>query len=321
MSLPTTTPDTIKAKAVTYSTWGGYDVIKIAERDVRSPGPEEIRIKVRAAAINPTDILMRDPGYRDTPPPVTPGMDAAGVVEAIGSKVDRFSIGDEVMAVVGPVRQDGGAQAAYVVISAASAVPKPKNLTLVEAATLPMNALTALYALDHAQLTSGQVLAVSGGAGWLASLAIRLAKHIGLRVIADAKPEEIDLVRRYGADIVVERGSNFAEAVRAEFPEGADALLDTALLAEEGFAAIKVSGIYIPVRGWDDSSAERGIQIKPVLVYEVLERTDWLDRIRDLAENGTIVPHIAGEYRPEDVADAQRRLMAGGVRGRPVIVF
>ena len=311
----------IVGEAVIYLGRGGYDVIRVVERSVRPPEAGEVRIKVVAAAVNPTDVLLRDPGRGDMPPPWTPGMDAAGIVEAVGLGVDRMAVGDEVMAAMTPMRPEGGAQAAYVVVPAASAVHKPKSASLVEAATLPMNGLTALYALEHAALSAGDTLAVSGGAGWLAYFAIVIAKLRGLRVITDAKAEEFELVRGYGADIVVERGSDFAQAIRREAPQGVDALLDTALLATTAFPAIKDGGIYIPVRGWQGSPAERGIQIRPVLVNDVLARTEWLDSLREFVEAGYIAPRVAGEYTPHQVADAQRSLIAGGVRGRLVIVF
>ncbi len=140
-------------------------------------------------------------------------------------------------------------------------------------------------------------------------------------MIADAKREETELVRSYGADVVIERGPAFAEAVRREVPEGVDALLDTALLGEQAFGAIRDGGVYVPVRGWGDKPGERGIRIKPVFVFEVLERTDWLELLRSMVESGEIKLRVAAEYPPERVADAQRSLEAGGVRGRPVIVF
>ena len=321
MTSQTNVSEPITARALTYSSLGGYDVITVADRLVRSPGPGEIRIKVSAAGVNPTDARMRDPGYKDIPAPMTPGMDAAGVVESVGADVDRFCVGDEVMAILTPIRRDGGAQAAFIVIPAASAVPKPRNLTFAEAATLPMNGLTALLALDHASLEPGQTFAVTGGAGWLASLAIPLAKRRGLQVIADARRDEMDVVRGHGADIVVERGRSFADAVRAELPDGAEALLDTALLGELSFGAIRDGGCYIPVRGWAERSAERGIRVAPVVVREVLDRTDWLDLIRELAEAGVLKARVAGEYSLEQVADAQRQVMGGGLRGRPVVIF
>jgi NADPH:quinone reductase len=311
----------VVARAVIYPKLGGYEAVTVGERSVRPPEAGEVRIAVTAAAVNPTDILLRDPGLGRIDPPITPGMDAAGIVEAVGAGVDRLASGDEVMAAVMPIRPEGGAQASHIVVPAASVVRKPAGTTLAEAATVPMNGLTALYALDHAGLVEGQLLAVSGGAGWLAYQAIVIARARGLRVIADAKAEEIDLVRGYGADIVVERGNAFADAVREAVPAGVDALLDTALLGEAAFPAIKDGGVYIPVRGWGDTPAERDIRIRPVLVSEVLQRTDWLDELRGLVEAGRIVPRVAGEYALERLADAQRSLKAGGVRGRPVVVF
>lgn len=311
----------VRGKAVTYSDPGGEEVISIAERELRAPGDGEVRIKVAAAAVSPTDILLRDPGRPSPFRPMIPGMDAAGVVEAVGPGDTRLAVGDEVMAAVLPIREDGGAQAAYIVVPAASVVRKPDTVSLVEAATIPMNGLTALYALDIAALEPGQVFAVSGGAGYLAGFAIAFAKQQGLTVIADAKPEEMDKVRACGADIVVPRGSDFAGAVRKDVPDGVDALLDTALLGEDAFPAIKDGGVYIPVRGWPDTDSETRIRIKPVMVPNVLDRTDWLDALRAAVDDGLIAPNVYATYEPEQIAEAQRRMMAGGLRGRPVIVF
>jgi NADPH:quinone reductase len=207
------------------------------------------------------------------------------------------------------------------VVPAASVVPIPAGVSLAQAATLPMNGLTALRALELAALTTGQMLAVSGGAGLLASYAIAAAKRQGLKVIADAKSEETELVRSYGADIVVERGPGFADAIRRAVPGGVDALLDTALLAEKSFGAIRDNGVYIPVRGWANQPSERGIKIKPVFVSEVLERTAWLELLRDMVATKEIKLRVIAEYPPERIADAQRALEAGGLRGRSVIIF
>jgi NADPH2:quinone reductase len=92
-------------------------------------------------------------------------------------------------------------------------------------------------------------------------------------------------------------------------------------LAEKTFRAIRDGGVYIPVRGWGDKPSERGIKIKPVLVHEVLERTEWLEQLRDLVAAAPIKLHVAGEYAPDQTADAQAALAAGGLRGRPVILF
>ena len=309
----------LAARAVSYSGIGGPEVISITDRMVRAPAAGEVRIRVQAAAVNPTDIAWRDPGRPDGHWPLTPGMDAAGIVEAVGPDVSRLAVGDQVMAAVLPARPEGGAQATYIVVPEASVVNIPADTSIQAAATLPMNGLTALYALENAGLSEGQVLAVSGGAGLLASYAIAIANRRGITVVADAKPEEADLVRSYGATVVVARSDDFAGAVRQEFPDGADALLDTALLGEAGFAALCDGGVYLPVRGWA-KEAERDIQVEPVWVSKVLDRTDWLHALRTFVEDGTIKLRVAGEFPLDEVAAAQRALAAGGIRGRPVLI-
>jgi NADPH:quinone reductase-like Zn-dependent oxidoreductase len=318
----------LKGKAIVYTGLGGSEVIEVVEREVRAPGPNEVRIEVKAAAVNPTDLLLRDPQLRSNLVQANaetvrrvPGMDAAGVVESVGPGVSRLRPGEKVMAVVLPRRAEGGAYAQHVVAPAASVVRMPEGVSFAQASTLPMNGLTALLSLDLAALKKGQVLAVSGGAGLLAHYAIAAAKSFGIEVVADAKPAEATLVASYGADVVVERGPDFAAAVRRALPDGADALLDTAVLGEKAFGALRDGAVYIPVRGWGGAPSERGIEIKPVLVHGVLERTDWLEQLCDWVSAGRIKPIVAGEYAPERAAAAQNALAAGGLRGRPVIIF
>ncbi len=311
----------LSGKAVTYSGRGGYDVIEVLERQVRLPAAGEVRIEVKAAAVNPTDLLLRSSGPADQASLIVPGMDAAGIIESVGPGVTRLRPGEKVMAVVSPRRPDGGAQAQYIVVPAASVVPIPEGSSLTEAATLPMNGLTALRALELADLSQGQFLAVSGGAGLLAHYAIAAAKRQRIKVIADAKAEETDLVRSYGADVVVERGPSFADAVRNALPEGVHALLDTAVLSERSFGALRDGGVYLPVRGWADKPVDPRIRIVPVFVVEALERTEWLEQLRGMVKAGEVKLRVAGEYAPEQAADAQRALDAGGLRGRPVIIF
>jgi NADPH2:quinone reductase len=309
-------------RAVAITAPGGPEVLDVFDRDVRAAGRGEVRIAVRAAAVNPTDIGLREHGGgQDLEPPWTPGMDAAGVVESVDEGVDRLAPGDEVMAAVTPRRPEGGAQAEVIVVPAASVVPIPDGASLVEAATLPMNGLTAMLGLDLLDLPNGATLAVTGGAGLLASYVIALAKERGLRVLADAKAEDEALVRGFGADVVLPRGDGFAGTVRDAAPDGADGLFDTALLGRDAFGAIRDGGAMAVVRGWDDSPGDRGIEVRPVWVRTVLERTDWLEHLRDGAAAGRLRLRVAGEYPPERVADAHAVMAAGGLRGRAVIVF
>lgn len=308
-------------RAVGITAPGGYEVLSVIERPAREPGPGEVRIAVLAAAVNPTDSGLRTAGAGDLPAPWTPGMDAAGTVEGVGEGVDRLHVREKAMAAVNPRRPEGGAQAALIVVPAASVVPIPDGATLQQASTLPMNGLTAKLGLEVLGLQAGQTLAMTGGAGLLASYVIPLAKEAGLRVIADAKPDDEQLVRGYGADVVVPRGEGFVAAVREAARDGVDGLYDTALLHDAVFGAIRDGGGMVVVRGWQPDRTERGIRVEPIRVATVLERTDWLEELRRLASAGRLQLRVAGEYPPEQAAEAQRVMDAGGLRGRAVIVF
>lgn len=310
-------------RAVVITKPGGLEVLEVADRTAREPGVGEVRIAVKAAAVNPTDIGLRQYGAGpDLPPPWVPGMDAAGVVESLGPGVDRLAVGQEVMAAVSPRRPEGGAQQELLVARAASVVPIPDGASLVEAATLPMNGLTALRGLEMLGLSRGETLAVAGGAGLLGSYVISLAKEEGLRVIADAKPRDEELVRSFGADVIVPRSDAFADAIREVAPDGVDAVYDTALLYRDALPAVRDGGQIVFVRGWDGNDVEeRGIRVHPVMVFFVLERTEWLEELRALASAGKLKLRVAGTYPPEQAAEAERLMEAGGLRGRAVIVF
>ena len=162
-------------------------------------------------------------------------------------------------------------------------------------------------------LEPGQTLLVTGGAGLLASYVIPLAKGRGLRVLADAAADDEALVRSFGADEVLPRGELPAAPV--------DAVYDTALLYRDAFPAIREGGGIVVVRSWDGDPVEDGISIHPVWVGDVLERTDWLRELSDLASQKALALRVAQTFRPEHAADAHGLMEAGGLRGRAVIVF
>src|SRR5580700_843252 len=110
----------VTGRAIQYKRAGGYEVIEISARTVRAPAVGEVRINVKAAAVNPTDILLRERGIAGQSWIVVPGMDAAGIVESVGPNVTRLKVGQQVMAAVMPRRPEGGAQAQYIVVPAAS---------------------------------------------------------------------------------------------------------------------------------------------------------------------------------------------------------
>ncbi|WP_413756067.1 NADP-dependent oxidoreductase [Streptomyces sp. MMBL 11-3] len=301
----------------------GPDSITVEQRPDPSPGPGEVRIRVAAAGVNPSDpFIWRRIGSGPLQPPLTPGLDAAGTIDATGTDVDRLIVGDRVMAVVNARRPEGGAQAELVVVPAASVVPLADSVDLTAAATLPMTGLTALEGLRLLDLAPGKTLAVTGGAGQLASYLIPLAKQRGLRVIADAKPADEDFVTGLGTDHVVPRGTGFIDAVLQLVPGGVDAIFDTAALTRSVVPAIRDGGAIAVVRGWDDADAPgRDITVHAVSVGPAMQNTGWLELLAAEAARGHLPLRVAGIYPPEAAVEAYTRMEAGGLRGRLVIAF
>jgi NADPH:quinone reductase len=213
---------------------GGPEVLQVIDLPEVHAGPGQVRIRVHAAAVNPTDVLVRNGARAEQqkayPPPYVPGMDAAGIVDQVGSGVsDRLKVGDAVMAIVAP-RGSHGAYREQIVLDARSVVRAPVGKTHAEAATLPMNGMTVRMSLDLLRLSPGQVIAVTGAAGAYGGYVVQLAKAEGLTVIADASEKDEKLVASFGADIVVRRGDDLASRIRKHFRQGVDGLADGALL-------------------------------------------------------------------------------------------
>ena len=284
-------------------------------------GPGEVRIRVHAAAVNPTDTLTRAGAKKLTaPPPHVPGMDAAGVIDQVGPDVgDRLTPGQRVVALVVP-NGSHGAYAEQIVVPATSVVPAPAGVDLPAASTLLMNAMTARLALDSLALSPDDTLAVTGAAGAFGGYVVQLARADGLRVIADAKPADRDLVQGFGADHVVDRGDDVVTRIREIAPDGVAGLADGALLNERAIPAIADGGRLATVRGWD-GPAERGIKVHPVMVPRGANDTTGLDRLARQAEDGVVSLRVAQVFPAEQAPEAHRRLEAGGVRGRLVLDF
>ena len=303
---------------------GGPEVLQVVDVPAVHAGPGEVRIDVKAAAVNPTDTMARNGSRADVqkldPPPYVPGMDIAGVVDQVGEGVTTgVQVGDAVMAMVVPKAAHGGYRE-QIVLDARAVVAAPAGTTHIEACTLPMNGLTARQSLDLLELSRGQVLAVTGGAGAYGGYVIALAKEEGLTVIADAADSDRELIESLGADIVVSRGPDLAARIRAHFPDGVDGFADGALLNELALPAVKDGGRLTSVRGFE-GDGERGIEVLPTWVRRYDGEYEKLDRLRAQCEAGILKLRVADVVPPERAADAHRRLEAGGTRGRMVIVF
>lgn len=310
-------------RVVGVTEFGGPEKLHVEEVPEPHAGPGEVRIRVHAAAVNPTDTGLRSGLYgsrlADRKPPYVPGMDAAGVISEVGAGAD-FQVGDEVVALIQPGGPHGGAYAEEVVVPAESVVPKPANADFPAASTLLMNAMTARLALDQLGLAPGQTLAVTGSAGAFGGYVIQLAKAEGLHVIADAAEKDEELVRKLGADEVVRRGDDVAERIRALVPDGVDGVADGAVLNDLVAPAIKDGGGLAVVRGWNGDPG-RGITVHRVMVGSAAGETAALDRLRQQAEDGVLTLRVAKVVPPEQAAEAHRLFEAGGVRGRLVIDF
>jgi NADPH:quinone reductase-like Zn-dependent oxidoreductase len=223
------------------------------------------------------------------------------------------------MAIVLPAGSHGG-YSESIVLPAGSVVREPRGVTHVEACTLPMNGLTARQALDLLALSPGQALAVTGAAGGFGGYVIQLAKADGLRVIADSSEADEELVRNLGADIVVRRGPDVADRIRAEIPAGVDGLTDGSVQSGALVPAVRDGGAIATVRGWADE-CERGITTRPVSVRSYA--TEWakLDTLRQQVEDGLVSLRVARTFTPQQAGEAHRLLEAGGTRGRLVIEF
>lgn len=308
-------------KAIGVTDFGGPDALRVLELPDPEAGPGQVRIRVHAAAVNPTDTVLRS-GARavDVPPPYVPGMDVAGVLEQIGpGAATDLQAGLQVMAIVVPHGQAGG-YAERVVVPAESAVRVPAGATYAEASTLPMNGLTTVQALDLLGLQPGQTLAVTGAAGAVGGYAVQLGKAAGLRVVADAAPADEGLVKDLGADVVVQRGPEFAQRVREVVPQGADGLVDAALMNELVVPAVRDGGRIATVRGFKGEQ-DRGITFHPVTVRSYAREHAKLDELRRLAETGQVTLRVARVLPAARAAEAHRILEAGGTRGRLVLEF
>ncbi|WP_327699860.1 NADP-dependent oxidoreductase [Streptomyces sp. NBC_00459] len=309
-------------KAVGFTESGGPEVLQVLELPAPDAGPGEVRIRVHAATVNAVDALQRSGVARspDAQPPFVPGMEAAGVVDQIGTGTNTdLRVGDRVMAIV-LSSGSHGAYAEQVVVSVESVVRAPDATTDVQAATLPMNGLTARLALDTLRLEPGQTVAITGAAGAVGGYAVQLAKADGLRVVADASEQDEALIKELGADVVLRRGAEYPGRVRAEVPEGVDGLVDAASLGALAARAVRDGGRVVTLLGYD-GPGERDIAYEPIVVFRYARERAKLDRLRQQVEDGLITLRVARTFPAEQATEAHRLLAAGGVRGRLVLTF
>ncbi|MGW1952188.1 NADP-dependent oxidoreductase [Streptomyces sp. NPDC001920] len=294
-------------RAVVVNSFGGPEAVQVVETEVPEPGAGEIRIKVAAAGLNPVDAGVRAGVFGGSGQRIGLGWDVAGTVDAVGTG-SSWSVGDQVVALVyGPLKPLG-THAEHVVVAADAAAGAPTTVDAVHAATLPLNALTAVQALDLLELTPDQSLLVTGAAGAVGGYAVQLAAHRGLSVTGLAREDDEEFVRSLGA-------ARFLSGAAAD--RGFDAVLDAAVLGEPALDRVRDGGRYLGVIPHAEPASVRGVRTGAVEVSADGARLTELVRLLD---EGVLSTRVAETFALDDAAKAHARLAEGGLRGRLVLV-
>ncbi|MEV1118970.1 NADP-dependent oxidoreductase [Actinosynnema sp. NPDC049800] len=299
-------------KAVVLSRFGGPESLLLDEVEQPGPGPGQVRLRVRAVGVNPYDAKVRAgamEAFFSTPLPTILGVEVAGVVDAVGSEVDGWSVGDEVLG-----WSDTGAYAEYAL--ATTVARKPEGLSWEHAVTLPVAVETTDRVFGLLGVEPGETLLVHGAAGGVGTIAVQLGVLAGLRVIGTAGPANQEHVAALGATPTT-YGEGLVRRVRALAPEGVDAVFDVA-----GKGALPAS---IELRGGTDrivtiadgaAAAELGVVFTEGPPRRSAER---LAEVADLAAKGELVTTVGRAFPLADAAAAHRAAAEGHGRGKLVL--
>ena len=322
--------------------YGGPEVVTLRDLPTPAIGPQDILIEVRAASVNPVDFKMRDGQTKflvKNTFPLVLGCDLSGVVARIGSSVTRFKRGDDVFVRLSKGRI--GAFAELAVVDQVLAAPKPKNLTYVEAASIPLVGLTSWQALiDIGKVKPKDKVLIHAGSGGVGTFAIQLAKHLGAHVTTTASERNTALVSRLGADVVIDYKKQRFEEVAAEY----DVIYDTqgGETLERSFAVVKRGGVVVTIAGKPDAKFAKAWGLNPVLVLALrimmrkvtrLARTSGshfeflfmrpdgveLAKIGELLECGVIKPVVDRTFPFDQTKEALAYVESGKAVGKVVI--
>lgn len=309
-------------QAIAIDGYGGLDKLQLRELPVPEPKAGEVRIRVRAAGVGIWDAMQRTGAF---PPehesfPMVIGAECAGTIDAIGTDIGgTLHEGDEVYTYF---YGDQGAYAQFVCVKADDVALKPKNLSFIEAAAIPVDGITAHQALvDELHVETGQSVLIAGGAGGVGTLAVQIAaKVLGARVIATAGTANLDYVRKLGAAEVVDyTAGDLVASVKKFAPTGVDAALDCVGKddnAKTTIAAVRDGGRLAELVG-EDVPAERAIAIAHI---ESAPSAKRLDTLCALFEDGTLHVEIARTFPLADARSAQAAIETRHTRGKIVLV-
>ncbi|MCG0240068.1 MAG: zinc-dependent alcohol dehydrogenase family protein [Firmicutes bacterium] len=312
-------------RAMVIRAFGGPEVFEARQVPVPQPGPNEVLVRVHATSVNPVDYKIRRGGaWAGVQPPAIIGYDVSGVVVAVGPGVRDFRPGDEVYYTPEIFGGAPGSYAEYHVARESIVARKPRNLSHLEAAAVPLAGGTAWDALiTRAGLRVGERVLIHGAAGGVGSFAVQIARAAGAYVFATARGEAVEVVRSLGAHRVIDyQKEDFVRVIREETGgEGVDVALDTV-----GGEVLGRTLQVVRPHGRVVAIVNANADLSPAFVKNVtvhfmfLERARYkLDALRELIERGEIRPLIHGVMDLEQVADAHRQIEQGGMRGKIVL--
>ena len=316
----------------------------LQESDVPEPtvGEHDVLVQVRAAGLNALDEKIRAGEFKQILPyklPLIPGNDVAGTVIRVGSKVHAFKSGDEVYA--RPDQDRIGTFAERIAVAEVDLALKPASISMEEAGSLPLVALTAWQALvERGNLRPGQKVLIHAGAGGVGSIAIQLAKHLGAHVATTASASNLDFVRELGADTVIDYRSQDFEQLLSGYDLVLESLGGENL--EKSLRILRPGGKAIGIAGPPDSAFAREAGLNPLVrliigvlsagirrqakklgvSYEFLfmrASGDQLRQITALIDNGTLRPIVGQVFPFDQTIQALQGLEKGGIRGKAVV--
>lgn len=305
-------------KAVRIHQYGGREVLSLDEIPVPDIAPDEVLVRVVAASINPVDWKVRAGYLAQMIPhqlPLTLGWDVSGVVVASGSEVTQWQAGDAVYS--RPDLARNGTYAEFVAIRANECARKPRTISHVEAASLPLAGITAWEAMmDTARVRAGQRVLVHAGSGGVGSLAIQLVKAAGATVIATASGRNRALVESLGVDQFVD----YTTTKAADAVEPVDAVFDTigGEVQEASWSLLKPGGIQVSIINPPDEAKAAAIGVRAGFVF-IGPNAPVLDKLAAMVDGGSLRPVVGAEFALEDIAAAHALSESGRAVGKTVL--
>ena len=292
--------------------FGSPETMKFERVPRPEPGPGEVLVKVAAAGVGPWDGWIRSgKSALPQPLPLTLGSDLSGEIVAMGPGATELRVGDQVYGVTNP--QFVGAYAEYALASAGMVSNKPTSLTHVEAASVPVVAVTAWQALfDHAHLKAGQTVVIHGGAGNVGSYAVQLAQHAGVQTVVTASTGDVSAVRNLGANTVIDyRTQRFEEEVQS-----ADAVIDLVggETQDRSFQVLRRGGKLISAVSRPDQDLAKRYGVEATF-FLVDVTSQYLTKIARFIDGGKLRTNVGAVLPLADAREAH--LMLERVRPQP----